>query len=107
MKFSWKTLVGVILIAVSAVCGFLFKVPVVVTTSIVGIVVGATLAIVDQVKKTNLVGWKLVVYLIGTIGGSVLLALGGYSDVVIAEIIGGIILILSVIFGIAVDKKAK
>jgi hypothetical protein len=107
MKFSWKTIVGVLLIAVSTVLGFLTKTPILVTTSIIGIVAGATLAISEQVKKTTLSGWKLVVYLIGTIGGTVLLSLSGYSDVVIGEIAGAVLLIVSVIFGIAVDKAKK
>ena len=107
MKFSWKTIVGVLLIAVSTVLGFLTKTPILVTTSIIGIIAGATLAIFEQVKKTTLSGWKLVVYLIGTIGGTVLLSLSGYSDVVIGEIAGSVLLIVSVIFGIAVDKAKK
>ena len=107
MKFSWKTIVGVVLIAGATVLGFLTSTPILVTTSIIGIVAGATLAISEQVKKTTLNGWKLAVYLIGTIGGTVLLSLSGYSDAVIGEIAGAVLLIISVIFGIAVDKTPK
>ena len=105
MKFSWKSLVGLLLIVVSAVVGFITKTSIVVTTSIIGIVAGATLAVAEEVKKTTLVGWQKYLYLIGTIGGTVILALGGYSDAVIGQIVGAVVLILSVIFGIAVNAK--
>lgn len=105
MKFSWKSILGLVLIIVSTVIGFITKTPIVVTTAIVGIVAGATLAIAEEVKKTTLTGWQKWVYLFGTIGGTVLLALSGYSDAVIGQIVGAVVLILSVIFGIAVNAK--
>ena len=107
MKFSWRNLVGVLLTVLGTVVGIISDVPVVVTLSIASVTVGATLAITEEVKKTTLVGIKKYIYLIGTIGGTVLLALGGYSDVVITEIVGAVILIASIIFGIAVDKTNK
>ena len=107
MKFNWKTIVGLLLIAVGTVIGFITNTPILVTTSIVSIVAGATLAIAEEVKKTSLVGWKKYVYLIGVIAGTVILSLAGYIDAVIGEIVGAIVLILSVIFGIAIDSKKK
>lgn len=107
MKFNWKTIVGLLLIAVGTVIGFITNTPILVTTSIVSIVAGATLAIAEEVKKTSLVGWKKYVYLIGVIAGTVILSLAGYTDAVIGEIVGAIVLILSVIFGIAIDLKKK
>ena len=107
MKFSWRNLVGVLLIVLGTVVGIISDVSVVVTLSIASVTVGATLAIAEEVKKTTLVGIKKYIYLIGTIGGTVLLTLGGYSDVVITEIVGAVILIASIIFGIAVDKTNK
>ena len=107
MKFSWKNLVGILLIVAGTIVGITMDVPVAVIGSIVAIVVGATLAIAEEMKKTTLTGWKKYLFLITIIGGTVLLALGGYSDVVIMEIVGAVILIASIIFGIAVDGKKK
>ena len=107
MKFSWKNLVGILLIVAGTIVGITMDVPVAVIGSIVAIVVGATLAIAEEMKKTTLTGWKKYLFLIAIIGGTVLLALGGYSDVVIMEIVGAVILIVSIIFGIAVDGKKK
>ena len=104
-KFSFKSFLGVLLIVVGTVIGLVSNVPVVVTLGIVSVTVGATLAIAEEVKKTSLTGIKKYAYLIGTIGGTVILALGGYSDAVIGEIVGAVILIVSIIFGVAVDKK--
>ena len=109
MKFNFnlKSLIGVLLIILGTVVGIISNVSVVVTLSIASVTVGATLAIAEEVKKTSLVGFKKYLYLIGTIGGTVILALGGYSDAVIGEIVGAVILIASIIFGIAVDKTKK
>ena len=107
MKFSWRNLVGVLLIVLGTVVGIVSDVPVVVTLSIASVTVGATLSIAEQVKKTELTGWKRYLFLGATISGTVLLTLGGYSDVVITEIVGAVILIASIIFGIAVDKTKK
>lgn len=107
MKFNFnlKSLIGVLLIVLGTVVGIISNVPMAVTLSIASITVGATLAIAEEVKKTTLAGIKKYIYLIGTIGGTVILALGGYSDAVIGEIVGAVILIASIIFGIAIDKS--
>ena len=107
MKFSWKTLIGILLIAGSTVLGFFTDTPILTTTSIVGIVAGATLAIANEVNKTSLTGWKKYLYLIGTIGGTVILSLCGYTDTVIGEIAGAVLLIVSIIFGIVVNTKKE
>ena len=107
MKFSWQNLVGILLIVVGTVIGLSVKVPVVVIGAIVSIVAGATLSIAEEMKKTSLVGWRKYLFLVATIGGTVFLTLGGYSDTVIIEIIGAIVLIGSIIFGIAIDKNKK
>ena len=103
MNFSWKTIVAVLLIAISTVLGFLAKTPILVTASIVGIVGGTTLAISEQALS----GWKQIVYLIGTIGGTVLFSLSIYSNAVIGEIASAVLLIVFVIFGIAVGDTKK
>lgn len=107
MNFSWKNLVGIILIVVGTVVGLTVKVPIVVIGAIVSVVAGATISIAEQMKKTSLVGWKKYVFLIATIGGTVLLTLGGYSDTVIIQIVGAVVLIASIIFGVVVDKTTK
>ena len=107
MKFSWRNLVGVLFIVLGTVVGLTVKVPLVTIGAIISVVFGATLSIAEQVKKTELTGWKRYLFLGTTISGTVLLTLGGYSDVVITEIVGAVILIASIIFGIAVDKTKK
>lgn len=106
-NFGWKSIVGIVLIAISTVLGIVTSTPILVTTSIVGIVAGAVLAITEQIKKTDLKGWCLAVYLIGLIGGTSLLTLSGYTEGVICEVVGAIVLLASIIFGIAVDKTKK
>ena len=107
MNFSRKNLVGIILIVVGTVIGLTVKVPIAVIGAIVTVVAGATISIAEQMKKTSLVGWKKYVFLIATIGGTVLLTLGGYSDTVIIQIVGAVVLIASIIFGVVVDKTTK
>ena len=105
MKFSWRNLIGVVLIVISAIIGMIFDVPVAKTGAIIGIVCGATLAISKEVKDIALKGWKLVVYLASVIGGSAILCIGGYTDVTITAIVGAVVLIGGIIFGIAVNAK--
>lgn len=105
MKFSLKSLIGLLLIVASTVVGLFTNTPIIVTTALVGIVAGATFAITEQMKKTTLDGWKKDLYLFGVIGGTVILTLGGYSDAVIGELVGAIVLIVSIIFGKAIDSK--
>ena len=104
MKFSWKSLVGLVLIVGGAVMGIITKTPIVVTTAIISVVCGATLAIAEEVKKTTLKGWQLYTYLATTIGGTIVLSLSGYSESTIGEIVGAVILIASVIFGVVTNK---
>ena len=106
-NFSWKGIVGIVLIAISTVLGIVTSTPILVTTSVVGIVAGAVLAITEQIKKTDLKGYKLGIYLVGLIGGTSLLTLSGYTEGVICEVVGAIVLLASIVFGIAVDKTKK
>ena len=106
-NFGWKSIVGIVLIGASVVLGVFTSTPILVMTSIVGIVAGAVLAITEQIKKTDLKGWHLAVYLIGLIGGTSLLTFSGYTEGVICEVVGAIVLLVSIIFGIAVDKTKK
>lgn len=105
MKFSFRNLIGVILIVISAIIGMVFSVPIANTVAIIGIVCGATLAISKEVKDINLKGWKLAVYLICVIAGSSILSIGGYSDTTIASIVGAVILIGGLIFGAVINNK--
>lgn len=107
MKFSWRNLIGVVLIVISAIIGMVFNIPLVKTGAIVGIVSGATLAISKEVKDITLKGWKLGVYLVSVIGGTSLLSLGGYTDATITAIVGAVVLIGGIIFGLAVNGKTK
>lgn len=103
MNFNWKNIVGLILIVAGTVVGFVFKVPVAVISSIVAVVAGATLAIVSELKKTTLNLWQSIVFVVTIIGGTILLTLGGYADSTIISIVGAVILLASVIAGIAVN----
>ena len=105
MKFSLRNLIGVVLIVVSAIIGMAFDISLAKTGAIIGIVCGATLAISKEVKDIALKGWKLAVYLASTIAGSAILCIGGYTDATITAIVGGVILIGGIIFGVAVNAK--
>lgn len=107
MKFSFRNLIGVILIVVSAIIGMVFSVPLAKTGAIIGIVCGATIAISKEVKDINLRGWKLAVYLISVIAGSSILSIGGYSDATIVSIVGAVILIGGLIFGAVVNGQKE
>ena len=106
-NFGWKSIIGIVLIAISTVLGIVTSTPIFITTSVVGIVAGAVLAITEQIKKTDLKGYKLAIYLVGLIGGTSLLTLSGYTESVICEVVSAIVLIGSIIFGIAIDKNKK
>ena len=105
MKFNIKNFIGLILIIAGTVVGILTKTSVSTIGAIVSIAVGATLAIANEMQNTNLKGWKKWLFLVTIVGGSICLSLGGYSDTVIMEVVGAVVLVGSIIFGILVNKK--
>lgn len=107
MKFSLRNLIGVILIVISAIISMAFDISLAKTGAIIGVVCGATLAISKEVKDITLKGWKLGVYLASVIGGSAILCIGGYTDATITAIVGAVVLIGGIIFGLAVNGKTK
>lgn len=106
-NLSWKGIVGLVLVAVSTVIGIMFNVPIATISAIVGAVVGCVVTIEDAMSKVSISGWQKWVFLVTLIAGVVVFAIGGYSASTIMEIIGAIVLIASVIFGIVVESKKK
>lgn len=67
--------------------------------------------IVGTVKKYKKDGekfdWRFIVIIVATIIGASLVCVGGLSDNIFATLAGAVIGIFTVIFGIAVTKKAE
>lgn len=106
-NLSWKGIVGLVLVAVSTVIGVMLNIPIATIGAIVGAIVGCVVTIEDAMSKVSINGWQKWVFLGTLIVGVVIFAIGGYSASTIMEIIGAIVLIASVIFGIALDTKKK
>lgn len=106
-KFSWKTLLGFILVLVSIVVGYLSSMPVVDIISVIGIIVGAVTAIYDILMKDEVKGWKCWTFVLCMTVGVTILTVGGMQQSVIEGIVGAVVLILDVIFGYIVVKKSK
>lgn len=104
-NFSWKNLVGFVCIAVAVVIGLFFNVPIANIGAMVTAIAGTVLVIEDNLSKTELKGWQKWVFLATLIVGVVFFTLGGFSKELIMEIIGAIVLIASVIFGVVVTNK--
>jgi hypothetical protein len=106
-KFSWKTLVGLILLTVSLVVGKIVNVPWVDTTAIIGIIIGAVTGVWDILKKDKIQGPKGWIFVIGLVAGVTFLATGGNDENTINLIVGAIIIIIDFIFGKLVLNKEK
>lgn len=107
MKFSISNVIGLLLIVASTIVGIAFKIPLVNIGAIVGIVVGATLAIKEQAEKINIKGWVKYLFLALLISGTSILAIGGYSESTILSVVGAVILIATIVVGGVVDKTKK
>ena len=53
------------------------------------------------------IDWKFIVIVVATIVGAVLVCIGGLSENIFSVLAGAVIGILTVIFGIAVNKKTE
>lgn len=108
MKNSIFSIIGLCLIAVSAILGYFVNVNATVIISIVGAFSGATLIVMDAVKKAKKEGnldWKLWVAVIGASIGGCLCAIGGVSENVITSVVGAVITIITIIMSVIVSKK--
>jgi len=106
-KFSWKTLVGLIILTVSLVVGKIVNVPWVDTLTIIGIIIGSVTGIWDILKKDKIQGPKGWIFIIGLVAGVTFLAVGGNDESAINLITGAIILIIDFIFGKIILNKEK
>lgn len=104
MKFSWRTLVGLVLLAIGITIGYLFKMPVADIVAIAMIIAGAVTSIYDILMKDQIKGWKCWLFLVAMVFGVACLTLAGISKSVIESVIGAVVLILDLIFGVAVVK---
>ena len=106
-NFNWKTIFAVVLMVAGITVGLTSDVGIVTIGAIISITIGAVLGIGEAMKKTTINGWKKYVFLSTIIGSSTLFAIGSYSEQTVLSIASAIVLILSVIFGVAVDKIAS
>lgn len=106
-NFNWKTILATVLMIVGVAVALTAEVGIVTIGAIVSIVIGASIGISEAMKKTSLTGWKKYVFLISIISSSVLFAMSSYTEQTVLSIVSAIVLLLSVIFGVAVDKTKK
>lgn len=110
MKNNICAIIGLVLVGISAVLGFIVNVDASVIISIAVAFLGATMLVVNELvkaKKENKLDWKLWVALIGSAVGGCLCAIGGVTENIITAIVGAVITIATIIFGIVASKKAK
>ena len=111
MKNNICAIIGLVLVGISAVFGFIVNVDASVIISIAVAFLGATLLVVNALtnaKKENKLDWKLWVAVIGSAIGGCLCAIGGVTENMITAIVGAVITIATIIFGfIAYGKKEK
>lgn len=106
-KISWKTIVGLILLVAGIVVGYISKVPVVDIIAVAAIIAGAVTSIYDILMKDEIQGWKCWVFVVLMTLGVAALTVAGISGSIIESVIGGVVIILDIIFGAIVVKKAK
>jgi hypothetical protein len=103
-NFNWKTILATVLLAVGIIVGMISDVGIVCIGAIISITVGAVIGINESMKKTTMSGWKKYVFLGCIIASTALFALSSYSEQTILSIASALVLVLSVLFGIAIDK---
>lgn len=95
----------------SAVVGFIYKSDVTAIISIATAFLGATLILIDVIKKMNkeakMPKWLIYVVCIGTAVGGCLCAIGGVTENMITTIVGAVITIATVIMSIVTITKMK
>lgn len=106
-KFSWKTIAGLILLVAGIVVGYLAKMPVADIIAVALIIAGAVTSIFDILMKDEVKGWKCWVFVVLMTLGVAALTVAGISGSVIESVIGGVVIILDIIFGVVVVKTAK
>ena len=107
IKFSWKTIVGLILVVAGIVVGDLAKMPVADIIAVALIIAGAVTSIFDILMKDEIKGWKCWVFVVLMTLGVAALTVAGISGSVIESVIGGVVIILDIIFGVVMVKTAK
>lgn len=111
MKNKICSIIGLVLIMASAVVGFIYKSDVTAIISIATAFLGATLILIDVIKKMNkeakMPKWLIYVVCIGTAVGGCLCAIGGVTENMITTIVGAVITIATVIMSIVTITKMK
>lgn len=111
MKNKICSIIGLVLIMASAVVGFIYKSDVTAIISIATAFLGATLILLNVVKKmteeNKLPKWLIYVVCIGTAIGGCLCAIGGITEEIITTVVGAVIAITTVIVSIVTVSKAK
>lgn len=106
-KISWKTVIGLILLAVGIVFGYIASVPAGDIVAVALIISGAVTSIYDILMKDAVKGWKCWVFVVLMTLGVATLTVAGISGSVMESVIGAIILILDIIFGAIVSRHKK
>ena len=106
-KFSWKTIAGLILLVGGILLENNEKMPVADIIAVALIIAGAVTSIFDILMKDEVKGWKCWVFVVLMTLGVAALTVAGISGSVIESVIGGIVIILDIIFGVIVVKTAK
>jgi uncharacterized membrane protein len=106
-KISWKTILGLVLLVAGIVIGYIFKMPVADIVAVAMIIAGAVTSIYDILMKDAITGWKCWLFVVCMTIGVAALTVAGISGSIIESVIGGVVIILDIIFGVIVVKKAK
>lgn len=106
-KLSWKTIVGLILWGAGIVVGYLANTPVAGTAAVALIIAGVVTSIFDILMQDEVKGWKCWVFVVLMTLGVTALTVAGISGFGTGFVIGGVVIILDIIFGVIVVKTGK
>ena len=110
MKNDICAIIGLVLIGVSAVLGFIVNVDASIIISISVAFLGATMLVINalmKAKKEGKLDWKMWIALIGSAVGGCLCAIGGVTENIITAVVGAVITIATIIIGIISTKEKK
>ena len=103
-------IIGAVFLIASVVFGCFCKFPYANIAAIAAAAFGFTALVVAEIKKAkeeNRFGWKTVVVIVLAAIGGVLICLGGAEKNVIEAIIGAVVALVTVIFGVVGLKLKK
>ena len=103
-------IIGAVLFAVAVAFGFFFKFDGSLVISLAAAAFGFTAIVINAVnygKEKNVKTWATVVIIVLAAIGGVLCCIGGLNQSIFAEVSGGVLALLAVIFGLLYAKKTK